>query len=145
MTSSNIQELNEHGKYLSAPSGNSMEPLLHDKKNAVEIVSAVHPLKKGDISLHIRDDGTSVLHRIIKVNEGSYLICGDNCVTPELVDADKVIGVATRFYRNGKWISVSDKRYLLYSRIWVGTFPIRRYLLKAYRICKAFRKRGDHK
>jgi len=141
MISSGLEELAKRGKYLSSPSGSSMEPLFHNKDNAVEIVTAKHPLQKYDISLHIGRDGRCVLHRIMEVRDGSYVICGDNCIVPEIVPFDRVVGVATKFYRNGKWHTVNDKRYKLYVKIWCGLYPVRKYILKATRLAKRIGKR----
>ena len=130
MDSSGFGELEVRGRYISVPSGSSMEPLFTHKENAVEIVKAVHPLRRYDISLHEDDSGRGVLHRVMEVRDGSYLICGDNCTVPEEVPAERVKGVVTRFYRNGRWISVDDRRYRWYVRLWCGTFPLRRYVIR---------------
>ena len=119
-----------------------MKPLLKSKENVVEIVGAEHPLKKYDITLHIRKDGTSVLHRVMKVGKGSYLICGDNCVTPEAVPFDQVVGVAMRFYRKGRWVSVNHHGYRFYVHVWCGLFPIRKYILKIHRIIERLFGKG---
>ncbi len=134
MISSGLQELERNGKYLSVPAGNSMKPMLRNKENVVEIVRAGHPLRKYDITLHVRKDGTCVLHRIMKVENGIYVICGDNCIVPEKVPFENVAGVAVRFYRKGKWVSVTDFTYRAYVYIWCGLFPVRRYLLKVLRL-----------
>lgn len=133
MISSGLEELKKNGKYLSVPTGNSMRPMLKSKENVVEIVRADRPLKKYDITLYIRADGTNVLHRVMKVQKDSYLICGDNCITPESVSFDQVEGIAVRFYRNGKWFSVNHPGYRLYVYVWCGLFPVRKILLKIHR------------
>jgi len=142
MISSGLAELEKNGKFLSVPVGNSMEPLLKSKENVVEIVKADHPLRKYDITLHVREDGTSVLHRVMKVRKDSYVICGDNCITPETVPFGQVAGVAVRFYRKGKWVSVSDPGYRLYVHVWCGLFPLRKYLLKCHKRIQDFGRKG---
>ena len=142
MVSSGIEELKKKGRYLSVPAGSSMKPLLNSKENVVEIVRAKHPLKKYDITLHIREDGTSVLHRVMKVGSDSYLICGDNCVTLETVPFEQVVGVTVRFYRKGRWVSVKNPLYRLYVHIWCGLFPIRKYILKIQQMVKRLFGKG---
>ena len=136
MVSSGLKELEKNGEYLSVPTGNSMKPLLKSKENVVEIVKAEHPLKKYDITLHVREDGTNVLHRVMKVRKDSYVICGDNCITAEIVPFKRVEGVAVSFYRKGKWISVKNPVYRLYVHVWCGLFPLRKYFLKCRNIIK---------
>ena len=128
MSSSVITELEKNGRYYAAPSGNSMKPMLYNKENVVEIERAVHPLRKYDLSLHFREDGTKVLHRIVKVCDGCYVIRGDNCFYSETVPFDRVIGVGKQFYRKGKWISVTDWKYRLYATVWCGLYPVRKCL-----------------
>ena len=142
MVSSGLKELEKNGRYLSVPAGNSMKPLLRSKENVVEIVKAKHPLKKYDITLHVRKDGTSVLHRVMKVQGDSYVICGDNCITPETVPIDQVAGVAVRFYRKGKWVSVDNPGYRLYVYVWCGLFPLRKHFLKCYKKMQRFTGKG---
>lgn len=142
MVSSGLEELKKNGRYLSVPAGSSMKPLLKSKENVVEIVRAEHPLKKYDITLHTREDGTSVLHRVMKVGKSSYLICGDNCVTYEEVPFAQVAGVAVKFYRKGRWVSVKNPLYRLYVHIWCGLFPIRKYILKIQRMVKRLFGKG---
>ena len=129
MISTNLQELERNGYYYSSPSGNSMEPLFFHKQNVVRIEKAVHPLHKYDLTLHVKSDGTSVLHRVVKVdNSNVYTIRGDNCIKSEYVYSDQIIGIVTQFYRNGRWVSVRNWKYLLYVHIWCGLFPLRRIL-----------------
>lgn len=142
MISSGLKELEKNGRYLSVPAGNSMSPMLESKENVVEIVRAKHPLKKYDITLHVREDGANVLHRVMKVRKDSYVICGDNCITPETVPFRQVAGVAVRFYRKGKWVSVNDPCYRLYVHVWCGLFPFRKYLLKCHKRIQGFARKG---
>ena len=139
--SSSPDELRLHGRYFSVPVGNSMKPLFHHKENIVEIIRAVHPLEKYDLSLHIRKDGKTVLHRILKVKDGHYVIGGDNCINTEIVQFDQVLGKGVRFYHHGKWVPVTDYRYQLYVRIWIGLLPLRRivnYIIRVISKCGIF-------
>ncbi|MBR2547362.1 MAG: S24/S26 family peptidase [Eubacterium sp.] len=130
MDSDNIRELKEKGKYLSVPAGNSMEPLFHDKENVVEIVVPQKPVRPGDIVLFIREDGTSVIHRVVEEAAGGYYIRGDNCMEKEYVPSEKIAGICTRFYIKGRWVSVDDRRYRLYVALWGGLYPVRQLAWK---------------
>lgn len=126
MISDNVSELNKRGRYLSVPAGISMEPLFHNKKNVVEVAVPTEPVRKRDMVLYIREDGTSVIHRVVGIKEGGYVIRGDNCFSDEFVPADQIAGVCTRFYRNGRWIQTSDPLYRMYSFVWCASYPVRK-------------------
>jgi len=65
-----IEELlEENGKHFQTTVGDSMEPMLRDRKNVVEIVKPTRPLKRYDLPLYRRPDGKYVLHRILKVKK----------------------------------------------------------------------------
>ncbi len=128
MISDNISELESHGRYLSVPAGSSMEPLFYNKDNVVEITVPTRPVRKRDIVLYIREDGANIIHRVVGIRDGVYIIRGDNCFTDEIVPADQVAGVCTRFYRKGEWISVGDPIYRTYAFIWCAIYPFRRLM-----------------
>ncbi len=107
-------QLNE-GKTLTCFTvGDSMEPLLYNRKTHVFLRKAEGTLKRNDIPLYRRPTGEYVLHRIIRVGKDCYYIRGDNRVGLETVPKDWVLGVVTQIYRNGKYISVTDPGYRLY-------------------------------
>ena len=55
-----------------------MMPLIKQDRDLL-IIEPVHGrLKKYDVPLYKRDNGQYVLHRILKVREQGYVICGDN-------------------------------------------------------------------
>lgn len=108
--------------------GDSMYPLIHEGDLLV-IRAVTEPLKKHDIPLFKRDNGQYVLHRIIQVRKNDYLICGDNRYAVEAGITDRhMIGVLTEIIRNGKTISVRDRRYLFYRH----TLFIRRQLKRFF-------------
>ena len=69
------QCLQEQGFVVVPISGTSMWPLLQEGKSRVQIVARdKRQLRKGDIVLYRRCDGTFVLHRIVKVKKNSFFL-----------------------------------------------------------------------
>mgnify|MGYP000900639248 CR=1 FL=1 len=131
--------LNNEGEIVLTVMGNSMFPMLRNKKDSVCIVKAKDKtLKKYDLPLFIRDDGKYILHRVVGVKSDGYVVLGDNQYVKEYsVKHSQVVGVVKGFWRNGKYISCEDIFYNIYVRLWNGTFFIRFILHKV----KVFYKR----
>ena len=71
-------QLAKTGKLIYTNRGDSMMPLIKQDRDLL-IIEPVHGrLKKYDVPLYKRDNGQYVLHRILKVREQGYVICGDN-------------------------------------------------------------------
>lgn len=114
------------------PKGHSMLPLLREGKDTVTLSPAKHPLKKYDIALFQRDDGSYVLHRIINIGE-TYTCIGDNQFTAEhKIKPQQIIAVVSAFSRNKKQHSVCELGYRAYCRIWHYSRFFRRCLKAAY-------------
>lgn len=119
------------GRLIYTCIGDSMYPLIRQSRDLLVIEKPNGRLKKYAVPLYKRDNGQYVLHRIIKVRNGDYVICGDNRYCKEYGITDRhIIGVLTAVVRNGKEISMTDWRYLLYVHLWCDFFPIRAFLLK---------------
>lgn len=78
--------------------GDSMEPILHNRRSTVVIRPAAGPLRPGDVALYRRPTGEYVLHRVIRVLDGAYLIRGDNRLNRETVPAGWILGVMAGYY-----------------------------------------------
>ncbi|MBP3918266.1 MAG: S24/S26 family peptidase [Clostridia bacterium] len=105
--------------------GVSMEPLLHEDKTLVTLQPVQRTLCVGELPIFLRNDGKYVIHRIIEVHDAYYRTRGDNCLSSETVPHTSVLGVVTEIYRNGSYLKVTDKKYLLYVWIWRITTPLR--------------------
>ena len=121
--------------------GVSMLPMLEQDRDTVLVVPCEKPPKKYDLVL-CRYREKYILHRLIGVKDGYYLLCGDNCITTEKVKKEHILGVAEGFFKNGKYISCSDESYLKYAKKrcrskWRRSLK-RRFL---YVINKLFRKK----
>ena len=107
------QAIESTGKCVCPTFGVSMQPMLKQGRDSVVIVKKTERLDVGDVALYKRED-TLVLHRVIAVFEGGYVMRGDNTTASETVLEDDVIGVLTEFFQGDKHISVYDKNYLKY-------------------------------
>lgn len=94
---------------------------------------------------HIRREATAyIVHRLIAIEDidGTeiYVMRGDNCLNCERIREEDIIGEVAEIYRIGGWrpwhalpkshFTTSDKSYLLYSKIWDKTWPMRKRLYK---------------
>lgn len=107
--------------------GNSMSPLFRSCRDTVTLTKCEpSALKRLDIPLYIRDDGTYVLHRIIKVNKDTYNMAGDNqTVIEKNVKKENVLCVVKGFTRKGKYHSCDEIPYRLYSFFWSLSVKLR--------------------
>lgn len=136
------EQLELHGKIIYTNVGTSMMPLLRAGRDVMIIERPTGRLKKYDVALYIRRDGTYVLHRILKVRDKDYVICGDHCTVKEYGITDSnIVGVLTGIIRDGKTVEMDSPRYKLYYHLWCDFFYIRVFLIKAkYAFRKMFRR-----
>ena len=109
--------------------GNSMFPLFANRRDSVT-VSPVDCVRKYDIVLHRRADGTYIMHRVIGIRGDMLTIAGDNEDRKEKnVPMDAVVAKVTSFTRKGRTYNMKEFGYRFYSRLWLWIFPIRLYVL----------------
>ena len=133
----NIEQcLQELGYAVVPVRGTSMWPLLKEGKTRVQVeVKEGKQVRKGDIVLYRRKDGTLVLHRIIKVEYDTFLVCGDHqWKQMEQVQEEQILAVAQGFFKNGNYIDEKTWWYRLYKRFWNGNLTIRRCCLAFLRL-----------
>ena len=133
----NIEQcLKELGFAVVPTKGTSMWPLLIEGKCRVKITAAERKmLKKGDIVLYRRTDGTLVLHRIMKIEEDGFRVCGDHqWKLDEKVQEEQILAVAQGFFINGNYIDEKTWWYQLYKRFWNGNLTVRRCCLAFLRL-----------
>ena len=134
------------GRLVYTNIGDSMMPLIKQDRDILIIEKPNGRLKKYDVPLYKRDSGQYVLHRILKVRENDYVICGDNRYSKEYGITDRhIIGVLTAVVRNGKEIPVTDMRYRLYVHLWSDFFPIRAFILKLRSIPRRIKRKYEKK
>lgn len=114
--------------------GSSMWPMLRDGIDSVLIEPANRKVKRWELPLYQRDDGSLVLHRVMKKKKGAYAMCGDNQIIVEWpVYSERIIGIAVEFTRKGKTTKCSNILYRIYAAIWSILRPYRLFMLKLYR------------
>lgn len=124
-------ELRKNGKIIHTNVGTSMMPLLRENRDVMIIERHDGRLKKYDVPLYKRPDGKYVLHRILKVRDNDYVICGDHCVHREYgVTDDQILGVLTGVIRDGKLITMDAPLYKLYYHLWCDFFYVRVFILR---------------
>lgn len=110
--------------------GDSMYPLFKSRMDTV-VLAKPEKLKKRDIVFFKRDNGSYILHRILKIKNGSLTIAGDNEMKKEFpVRTEQVIGVVVGFTRNENEYSVNELWYRFYSFVWCACFPLRPLALR---------------
>ena len=125
------EELMRSGNIMFPNKGVSMRPLIRQGKDLMIIEKrGNYRLKKHDIVLFERSNGSLVLHRISDVLEDGYMILGDNCIDKEYVREESVLGLMTGLLRNGKKIDLDSIGYKTYVKFWTGIYPLRRMLMK---------------
>lgn len=117
----------ELGYYSASVHGSSMYPLLIDHRDSVFIKKKPR-YDKYDVILFRRTDGQLVLHRLIKIKNGSYICSGDNDRVFERVDPRSVIGYMAEFSRKGSVKRADSFLYRAYGRIWGFSMPTKCFL-----------------
>lgn len=127
-----IQEQLDMGNTVSfSPRGVSMLPMLRQGKDTVELSSPPERLGKFDLPLYRYPSGKYVMHRIVEVREDCCVCRGDNTYENEYIKPEQMIAVVSAFKRGGRRIEVTAPAYRLYARVWVGSYPVRKFLKRA--------------
>ena len=130
MTSTFEEIIRRDGRLVYTSVGDSMLPFIRSGKDLLVIEKPQGRLKKYDVPLYRRDSGQYVIHRVWKVRENDYVICGDNRWQRETGITDRhILGVLTAIVRDGKTISVQDRNYLRKVHLWCDFFWIRAAIL----------------
>ena len=117
--------LDKKGHLVSVVIGNSMHPLLRERKDSIHLVKLKNEPKRYDVVLYQRTNGEYIFHRILKVEKDKLIVCGDNQWKKETINREQIIGIGIGFYRKEKYISSDDFWYKIYSRIQVLLRQIR--------------------
>ena len=129
--------LEEIGAYVSTPTGRSMRPMLRGDRDNILVEKPSGRLKKFDVALYARKNGTHVLHRVVAVRERDYAMRGDNCDYTEYgITDDDLIGVMTGFWRKNRFVPVDSRCYRLYVRLNHATYPLRWLRIKTGKLLR---------
>ncbi len=119
-------QLAKQGFHVSTTVGMSMYPMLRNRRDRIVVVPVGEKtLGKYDLPLYKRADGKYVLHRIIGVKDGLYIIRGDNTYVKEYVPKDWVLGYVSEFYRKDHHVLASSRTYRAYAALWNAIYPAR--------------------
>ena len=129
----NIERSIKELGYAVAPiAGTSMMPLLKEGRDRVELEPCSQErLKKGDVVLYKKNEGTLVLHRIIKTENGEFFtVLGDHQFNnDERVNNNQIIAVACGFFIKGLYVTEKTRWYRMYKKIWLCNLNFRRIIL----------------
>lgn len=124
-------ELDRKGQLIYRNIGNSMMPLLREKRDLFVIEkNSGSRYKKYDVVLYRRANGQYVLHRILRVRKEDYVMCGDHQYHREYgVEQEQILGGMTKVIRDGKTTGDKDLKYCIYVHLWCDFFYIRCMIL----------------
>lgn len=143
MSKASFEEiLNRDGRLIYSSVGDSMLPMIKQGRDLLVIEKPAGRLKRYDIPLYKRDNGKYVLHRILKVRDKDYVICGDNRYRPEYGITDRhIIGVLTAVITDGVEKPLTGRRYGLYIFFWCRLFCVRTLILRVVSFMKRVGRR----
>ena len=126
------EELKIQGKLVYHNHGCSMLPLIREDRDLIIIEPRPEDrCRKYDVVLYKRND-RYILHRILKVLEQGYVLCGDhNWKKDPIVYDEAILGVLTAVVRNGKEIRMDSFPYRIYVHLWSDLFPLRALVLRS--------------
>lgn len=117
--------------------GFSMRPFLDNNRDIVKIKCvAPEAISVRDVVLAEIEPKVYVLHRVISRTDNQLTLKGDgNIKGVEHCLDTQVVGIVTAFYRKGrkKPDLVTNRKWKLYSSVWLALTPFRRILLGVYR------------
>lgn len=112
-----------------SPRGVSMLPLIREGRDSVVLSPLNREIKKYDLPLYRRADGSYVLHRIVDVKKDVYTAIGDNQYVYENgISRDQIIAIVTAIRRDDKLISVESLSYRFYTVFHHATRPVRHFV-----------------
>lgn len=126
------RSINELGYAVAPITGTSMLPLLKEGRDRVELEPCSQErLKEGDVVLYKKNDGTLVLHRIIKTeNREFFTVLGDHQFkNAERVNKNQIIAVACGFFIKGRYVTEKTRWYRMYKKLWLCNLNFRRIIL----------------
>lgn len=114
-----IREVLSNGStFTMMPKGTSMLPLIREGQDSVILSPLPDEINPGNVVLYKRDNGQFVLHRVMKVKNGFFTMCGDNQVVFEKgIMQHHMIASVTGLIRDGEEIVFSEnEKYKTYTK-----------------------------
>ena len=127
-----VEQLLKNGKSVQFPvSGWSMYPFLSDQDMVTVYPLEDSKLHVNDVVLYRRINGPLVLHRIIRMTDKEYYLCGDNQTEIEgPLSKEQFYGILKDYSHNKKITNVSDLPYRIKSSLWRILRPARPIISK---------------
>ena len=114
-------------------SGGSMTPFLVHGRDTVYLSRVTKPLRKGDMALYQRTNGSYVLHRVLKAEEEAYTMLGDAQIHPEPgIKPVQLRAVVTAVRRKGKLLQKGSFWWDFFEKVWIRMVAIRPMVRKTY-------------
>lgn len=133
-----IQQMLEEGYEVSIPvSGMSMWPWLQPNRDHVRLCPVKGmKLVPGMVVLFCRENGSYVLHRIIRRRGTELYLSGDaQSILEGPIEESCVLGWVSHVARAGKWRKLWRRTGLAYGVLWRMAFPLRRWWFALVRRC----------
>ena len=129
-----IKLINEGHTVTLRLKGYSMRPFLEDGRDKALLTLPKNP-QVGDPVLAEISHGRYVLHRIVKIEGEQVTLLGDGNLVCEHCRLKDIKAGVVGFYRKGRDTldPLTGRKWQLHSVLWTRLYPIRRYLLAAYR------------
>ncbi len=126
------ESIKDGGQFVLFPRGTSMNPTIYEGKDCVVLTEVESP-EQYDIVLYKRESGQFVLHRIMKIKNGNYTMCGDNqyifekgikreqilAVVDEVRKEDGSVFDKDKIHRDGKGFHRNPKKLLQRIRLFL--------------------------
>lgn len=115
--------LEKDGTLVYTNKGYSMMPWIHEGKDVIIIDKLTTNPKKWDVVFFRRPGivgrGEYVLHRVMRIiDDDTYYIIGDNTMSGEIVKKENILGILTTIKQPTKTIKVTDKDFIIKSKLW---------------------------
>lgn len=110
--------------------GNSMRPFLCHMRDKA-LLTSIDEVRVGYPVLAEVSPSHFVLHRVVAIDGDKVTLRGDGNLGEEHCRLSDVKALAKAFYRKGREVPdyITDRKWRIYSFVWMRLLPIRRYLL----------------
>ena len=113
--------------------GNSMSPFQIHGRDTVYLSRLTRPVRRGDMLLYRRENGSYVLHRVYRASPESLTMIGDaQTVLEPGIRREQVIAIVTRVERKGKQLGPGSFWWGFFEKIWIRIIPLRRGICGLY-------------
>lgn len=128
-----LREEKDVGALPLVVTGSSMHPFLIHGRDTVFLSRVERPLRRGDVVLYRRSNGSYVLHRIYRITPQGFTMVGDGQTVLEPgIRSDQVIAIVTRVIRKGRELGPESFWWRFFEKVWIRIRPLRRPICRAY-------------